>query len=102
VGCKVVLEKNEDGKNQLKITGSSTKYLNKRWHDEAVATQQRPARLVPHSSQTSLQTGQAGSSGSSSPDNHKLRTFAPKRPKVGTWKSNEDKNKGKFMKRQHI
>jgi len=27
VECKVVLEKNEDGKNQLKITASSTKYL---------------------------------------------------------------------------
>ena len=96
VGRKVVLEKNEDGKNQLKTIASSTKYLNKHRHDEAVATQQRPARPVSHNSQT----GQASSSGSSSPENRKLRTFVPKRPEFGTWKSNKDKNKGKFVKRQ--
>jgi hypothetical protein len=109
VGRKVVLEKNEDGKNQLKITAASTNHLSKPRHDEVVAARQRPARPVSHSSETaqagstashSSQTGQAGSSGSSSPENHKLRTFAPKRPEIGTWKSNEDKNKGKFVKRQ--
>ena len=52
VGRKVVLEKNEDGKNQLKIIASSTKYLYKHQHDEAVAAQQRPSRLVSHNSQT--------------------------------------------------
>ena len=65
--------------------------------------QQRPARLVSHNSQTGqagLQTGQAGSSGSSSLENSKLRTFVPKRLEFSTWKSNEDKNKGKFVKRQ--
>ena len=49
---KVVLEKNEDGKNQLKIIASATKYLYKHWHDEAVAAQQRPSRPVSHNSQT--------------------------------------------------
>ena len=34
LGHKVVLEKNEDGKIQLKITAGPNNYLRKRRHDE--------------------------------------------------------------------
>jgi hypothetical protein len=43
-GRKVVLEKDDEGKNKLKITAGSMQYLRRqRWY-ETVATQQRPAR----------------------------------------------------------
>jgi hypothetical protein len=43
-GCKVVLEKDDEGKNKLKITTGSTHYLRRqRWY-EMVAAQRRPAR----------------------------------------------------------
>jgi hypothetical protein len=44
LGRKVVLEKDDEGKNKLKITVGSMQYLRRqRWY-ETVATQQRPAR----------------------------------------------------------
>jgi hypothetical protein len=43
-GHKVVLEKDDEGKNKLRITAGSTQYLRRqRWY-ETVAAQQRPAR----------------------------------------------------------
>jgi hypothetical protein len=43
-GRKVVLEKDDEGKNKLKITAGSMQYLRRqRWY-ETVAAQQRPAR----------------------------------------------------------
>jgi hypothetical protein len=43
-GRKVMLEKDEEGKNKLKITAGSAQFLRRqRWH-EMVAAQQRPAR----------------------------------------------------------
>jgi hypothetical protein len=43
-GRRVVLEKDDEGKNKLKITAGSTQYLRRqRWY-ETVAAQQRPAR----------------------------------------------------------
>jgi len=29
-----------------------------------------------------------------------LRTFVPQRPEIGTWKTNEKKNQGEFVKKQ--
>ena len=52
-----------------------------------------PARPVP-------ETVQADSRSSSSSGSCNWRTYAPKRLEIGTWKSNEEKNKGKIMKRQ--
>jgi hypothetical protein len=43
-GSKVVLEKDDEGKNKLKITAGSMQYLRRqRWY-ETVTAQQRPAR----------------------------------------------------------
>jgi len=37
-GCKVVLEKDDEGKNKLKITAGSTQYLRRqRWYETVVA-----------------------------------------------------------------
>jgi hypothetical protein len=45
-GCKVVLEKDDEGKNKLKITARSTQHLRRqRWY-ETMAAQQRPARPI--------------------------------------------------------
>jgi hypothetical protein len=52
-GHKVVLEKEDEGKNKLKIIVGSTQYLRRqRWY-EMVAAQQRPARPTPPSSRAS-------------------------------------------------
>ena len=46
-GRKVVLEKDNEGKNKLKITAGSTQYLKRqRWY-KTTAAQQRPARPSP-------------------------------------------------------
>ena len=38
LGCKVVLEKDDEGKNKLKITIRSTQYLRRqRWYETAAA-----------------------------------------------------------------
>jgi len=42
-----MLEKDDDGKNKLKITAVSMQYLRRHWWYESVAAQQRPARLTP-------------------------------------------------------
>jgi hypothetical protein len=52
-GRKVVLEKDDEGKNKLKITARSTQYLRRQWWYETVAAQQRPARPTPPSSRAS-------------------------------------------------
>jgi hypothetical protein len=43
-GCKVVLEKDDEGKNKLKITVGSMQYLRRQWWYETVEAQQRLAR----------------------------------------------------------
>jgi hypothetical protein len=43
-GRKVVLEKDDEGKNKLKITARSTQYLRRQRLYETVVAQQRPAR----------------------------------------------------------
>jgi hypothetical protein len=51
---KVVLEKDDEGKNKLKITAGSTQYLRRQqWYQTAVA-QQRPARPTPPVGERSL------------------------------------------------
>jgi hypothetical protein len=58
-GCKVVLEKDDEGKNKLKITTGSTQYLQRqRWYEIAVA-QQRPARPTPPVGQADSTIGQS-------------------------------------------
>jgi hypothetical protein len=39
-----MLEKDEEGKNKLKITAGSVQFLRRQWWYETVAAQQRPAR----------------------------------------------------------
>jgi hypothetical protein len=41
---KVVLEKDDEGKNKLKITAGSIQYLRRQWWYETVAAQQMPVR----------------------------------------------------------
>jgi hypothetical protein len=72
-GHKVVLEKDEDGKNKLKITVGSAKHL-RSW----------PARSC-------------NSSGSGV---HVLRTFMTRRHEIDTWTSNEVKSVGKVVRGQ--
>jgi hypothetical protein len=45
-GRKVVLEKDNEGKNKLKITAGSMQYLRRQWWYETVVAQQRPVRLT--------------------------------------------------------
>jgi hypothetical protein len=55
----VVLEKDDEGKNKLKITTGSTQYLQRqRWYEIAVA-QQRPARPTPPVGQADSTIGQS-------------------------------------------
>jgi hypothetical protein len=44
--------------------------------------------------------GEADFTSSSNPGSLKLHTFVPKRPEIGTWKSNDEKKKGKVVKSQ--
>jgi hypothetical protein len=46
-GRKVVLEKDDEGKNKLKITAGSMQYLRRQWWYETAAAQQRLARPTP-------------------------------------------------------
>ena len=133
-GRKVVLKKDDEGKNKLKITAESTQYLKRqRWYETTVA-QQRPARPTPPVGQanSSTQQGQLvqptqgvsladsattsaksakptapvglanspGSNSSGASGVRVLRTFVPQRPEIGTWKTNEKKNLGEFVKKQ--
>ena len=41
-----------------------------------------------------------GSNSSSTSGVRVLRTFVPQRPEIGTWKTNEKKNQGEFVKKQ--
>jgi len=55
-GHKVVLEKDDEGKNKLKITAGSMQYLKRqRWY-ETTAAQQRPARPTPPVGQADSRT----------------------------------------------
>ena len=47
LGRKVVLEKDDEGKNKLKITARSMQYLRRQQWYETTAAQQRPARPTP-------------------------------------------------------
>jgi hypothetical protein len=60
-GHKVVLEKDDEGKNKLKIIAGSTQYLRRQWWYETAAAQQRPARPTPPVSQADSNTGQSQS-----------------------------------------
>jgi hypothetical protein len=120
-----MLEKDEEGKNKLKITAGSAQFLRRqRWH-ETVEAQQRPARptgalgqansthqqshLVElpqgvgladsstsaKSTEPTVPVGLADSPSSSSNVSSSiqvLHTFVPRRPEIGTWKTNEKKN----------
>ena len=87
---EVVKEKTNDGKDTLKIIirnprlggqGSSPP-------ENRSADQARPVRPV-------SATGQTGSSNRSDRPGDRSRTFKPKRPEVGTWKTNEVKVQGR-------
>jgi len=83
---EVIKEKTDDGKDTLKIIvrnprlgeqGSSPP-------ENRSADQARPVRPV-------SPTGQTGSSSRPDRSGDRPRTFKPKRPEVGTWKTNEVK-----------
>ena len=86
---EVIQEKTPDGKKNLRIIlkphtlggqeGSSS--------GDRSAAQPRPVRPVSPTGQTS----QTGSDGWSDGPGGQLRTFKPKRPEVGTWKTNQPK-----------
>jgi hypothetical protein len=57
-GRKVVLGKNDEGKNKLKITTGSMQYLRRQWWYKTVAAQQRlarPTRVVGQADSTQQQ-----------------------------------------------
>ena len=83
---EVIKEKTDDGKDTLKIIvrnprlgGQGSSPLENRSADQA-----RPVRPV-------SPTGQTGSSSRSDRPGDRPRTFKPKHPEVGTWKTNEVK-----------
>ena len=87
---QVIKEKTDDGKDTLKIIirnprlggqGSSPP-------ENRSADQARPVRPV-------SPTGQTGSSNRSDRPGDRPRTFKPKCPEVGTWKTNEVKVQGR-------
>ena len=87
---EVIKEKTDDGKSTLKIIvrnprlegqGSSPP-------ENQSADQARPVRPV-------SPTGQTGSSNRSDRPGDRPRTFKPKLPEVGTWKTNELKVQGR-------
>ena len=91
---EVIKEKTDDGKDTLKIIirnprlggqGSSPP-------ENRSADQARPVRSVSPTGPT----GQTGSSGRSDRSCDRPRTFKPKRPEVGTWKTNEVKVQGRI------
>jgi hypothetical protein len=102
----VVLEKGEDCKNMLNITAISAKHLSKQQQDEAAAVLQRPAKpvLTLATQQNWLGRVQEPARPVQAVPTDRvsmcLCTYVPKRPKIGTWKSNEEKNKGKVVKHQ--
>src|SRR6185503_4035576 len=88
---EVIKEKTDDGKTTLKIIvrnprlegqGSSPP-------ENRSADQAQPARPV-------SPTGQTSSSSRSERSGDRPRTFKPKRPEVGTWKTNEVKVQGRI------
>jgi hypothetical protein len=59
-GRKVSLEKDNEGKNKLKIIAGSTQYLRRRqWWYKTAAAQQRTARPTPLVDQADSTTGQS-------------------------------------------
>ena len=93
---EVIKEKTDDEKDTLKIIvrnprlggqGSSPP-------ENRSADQARPVRPVSTTGQTGT-TGQAGSSNRSNRPGDRPRTFKPKCPEVGTWKTNEVKVQGR-------
>jgi hypothetical protein len=84
LGCKVVIQKDEDDKIKFNIIDGSTKYLGKRKQDEVQQHHKgRLGRVSPNhvakSVGTTLGIGQANSTNFSSSDSHKLHMFTAKR-----------------------
>ena len=87
---EVVKEKTDDGKDTMKITIRAPRFGRQASSppDSQSAAQARPVRPV-------SPTGQTGSSSRSDRSCDRPRTFKPKRPEVGTWKTNEVKVPGR-------
>ena len=89
---EVIQEKTSDGKKNLRIIlkprtlggqeGSSS--------SDRSAAQLRPVRTV-------SPTGQTGPDSRSDRPGGRSRTFKPKRPEVGTWKTNQPKVQGRLQ-----
>ena len=88
---EVVQEKTPDRKKTLKISiKARTPGGQECSSDDLSATQTRPVRVV-------APTGQTGSGNRSDRTGSQPRTFKPRRPKVGTWKTNQPKAQGRLQ-----
>jgi hypothetical protein len=91
---EVVAEKTTNGKLTLWIFVNAPKPEGQASSSSQPAIQARPVRLVASTSQTGT-TGQTGSSDRSNRPREQPRTFKPKRPEEGTWKTNVPKLQGR-------
>ena len=81
---EVIAEKTPDGKPTLRIFVNAPKPGGQASSSSQPAVQARPVRLVPTA-------GQTRSNDRSDRPREQPRTFKPKRPKKGTWKTNVPK-----------
>jgi len=88
---EVIQEKTPDGKKNMRIILKPRTLGGQEDSSsgDRSAAQQRPVRLV-------APTGQTGPDGRSDRPGGQPRTFKPKRPEVGTWKTNQPNVQGKI------
>ena len=84
---EVVAEKTPDGKPTLRIFVNAPKPGGQASSSSQPAVQAQPVRPVASTGQTGL-TGQTGSNDRSDRPREQPRTFKPKHPEEGTWKTN--------------
>jgi len=84
---EVVAEKTPDGKPTLRIFVNAPKPGGQANSSSQPAVQAQPVRPVASTGQT----GQTGYNDRSDRPREQLRTFKPKRPEEGTWKTNVPK-----------
>ena len=84
---EVVSQKTPDGKTTLKIILNAPKPEGQEKSCSQPAVQAQPVRPVPSTGRT----GPTGSNDRLDQPREQPRTFKPKRPEVGTWKTNKPK-----------
>jgi len=91
---EVVVEKTLDGKPTLRIFVNAAKPRRQASSSNQPVVQAQPVRPVASTSHTSP-TGPTGYNDRSDRPREQLRTFKPKCPEEGTWKTNVPKLQGK-------